>query len=38
MADSGATAARRSVSRAAGPHVVVDAGALQHHELAWPAV
>ena len=25
-------------SRGADPHVVVHAGALQHHELAWPAV
>ena len=28
----------RSVSRASNPHVVVDADALQHHELTWPAV
>ena len=28
----------RLVRGATDPHVVVDAGALQHHELAWAAV
>jgi hypothetical protein len=28
----------RLISRAADPHVVVDADSLKHHELAWPAV